>query len=132
MIDEVLVRNFDLLKRVFDNLDILTTYYKLKARDINFIQSLLMKHNSFNAYIEIKPSELSGSKRTYHRALDKLENEYIITVVERPKNQHGFLKIYFTISFIKRICGDEFGDLYEKWLKWQLSFKDEKENEDDR
>lgn len=123
--EAILIRNFNLMKRIFDNLDVLTTFYKLSQRDINIIHVLLTKHTTYNAYIEIKTSEFSENRRVVYRAIDKLENENIITVKERPTNQHSCLRLYFTVVFIKNVCGEDFAEQYEKWLDWQKSFKEE-------
>lgn len=129
MDDAILLRNFSLMKHIFDNLDVLTVHYKLKQRDINVISTLLSKHTTYNAYIEVKASDFTEPRRTLYRALDKLENKNIITVVERPNNQYGFIKIYFTLLFIRQVCTEEIADLYEKWFEWQISFKDDKKGD---
>lgn len=123
--EPVLIRNFNLMKNIFDNLDVLTTHYKLKKRDINIVHLLLTRHTTFNAYIQVKTTDFSDSRKTIYRGLTHLENENIIIVAERPTNQYGSMKIYFTEAFIKRVCGEEFGGLYKQWLEWQLNYKEE-------
>lgn len=128
--DAIIIRNYELLKRIFDELDVLNTYYKLNQRDIGIVQLLCMKHCSYNAYIQVKTSEFKESRRVIYRSLDKLENENILTVISRPRNQHEFLEVYFTVAFIKRVCGEDFAQLYENWLNWQKEFKLKGEEDD--
>lgn len=128
--DAILIRNFDLMKHIFDNLDVLTTYYKLSQRDINILHLLLQKHSTYNAYIEIKTTDFSRSRRVVYRSINKLEDKSIITVIERPQNQYSKLKLYFTISFIKRMCSEEFSEQYEKWLEWQKTYKEKGDRDD--
>lgn len=117
--EDILIRNFSLMKRVCDNLEILTTVYKLSQRDINVVQTLLFRHNSFKPYITAKIADFSLSRRTAYRAIDSLENQNIITVVNRPKNQYDCLQVYFTVTFIEKVCGIEQAELYTKWFNWQ-------------
>lgn len=124
--EAIIIRNFDLTKKIFDNIDILTTYYKLSQRDINTISILLSYHNSYNAYIEMKMKNFNLSRRLIYRSLDKLKEKNIIHIVSRPRNQYQLLKLYFTIDFVMNIGGEEFGSLYKKWLEWQMSYKEEK------
>ena len=107
------------MKHIFDNNDVLVTYYKLTKKEISVIQELCMKHNSFKAYIECSISDFRISRKSFYRALDKLENENILNVVNRPKNQHSSLQVYFTIKFIQKVCDEEFANLYEQWLTWR-------------
>ena len=119
MTDNLLIRNFQLMKHIFDNTDILVTYYKLTKKEISVIQELCMKHISFKPYIECKLEDFRVSRKSFYRAINKLENENIVNVVNRPKNQHSNLQVYFTIKFIKNVCDEEFADLYEQWLAWR-------------
>lgn len=127
--EPILIRNFNLIKDLFDNLDVLTTRYKLRQRDIDIIHKLLTKHTTYNAYIIVKTSELIKSRRTAYRALEKLEEKNIITIVERPSNQYSRLKLYFTVDFINEVSGEDTATLYEQWLEWQKEFKNEKGDE---
>ena len=117
------------MKDIFDNLEVLSTYYKLKQRDINVIHTLLTKHTTYNAYIQVKSNDFKENRRTLYRSIDSLKEKNIIVVVERPVNQHGFTKLYFTTDFIKRVCGEEVGNLYERWFDWQNEFKEKKGEE---
>ena len=114
-----IIRNFQLMKQIFDNTDILVTYYKLTKKEISIVQELCMKHNSFKAYIECKIEEFSISRKSFYRILDKLENKNILNVVNRPRNQYSSLQVYFTAKFIQIIGDEEFADLYGKWLTWR-------------
>lgn len=118
-----IIRNYDIIKNLFDEIDTLTNYYKLSSRDIRVVHAIALKHNSFNAYIEITTKDLCESRRVIYRALDKLENECIINIVNRPKNQYEPLQLYFTFEFIKRICGKEYAKEYKRWFKWQMTYK---------
>ena len=122
MIDNpYIIRNFQLMKHIFDNTDLLVTYYKLTKKDISITQELCMKHNSFKLYIEYNPEEYKVSRKSFYRAIDRLENKNILNVISRPRNQHSTLQVYFTIEFIKRVCDEDFANLYEQWLAWRKS-----------
>lgn len=123
MINDLIIRNFQLMKNIFANMNVLVTYYKLSKNDISILQELCMKHNSYNAYIECYSKDFVVSRRVFYRVIDKLENENIINVVARSTNQHNPLKLYFTTVFVKTVCGEDFATLYEKWLKYQKSYK---------
>lgn len=114
-----IIRNFQLMKNIFDNTDILATYYKLTRKEISIIQELCMRHNSFKAYIEFDIKEYESSRKSFYRALSKLENENILVIVNKPRNKYSVLQVYFTIKFIRIICNEEFADLYEQWFNWR-------------
>lgn len=121
-----LIRNYELMKAVFDNLNLLTEYYQLSHRDISVIQTLCMNHSTYNAYISVETSKFVEPRRTVYRAIDKLENENIVVVINRAINANKKLQLYFTTCFINRVCGEKFGTRYEKWLNWQKEFKTKK------
>ena len=123
MKNPVIIRNYDIIKNLVEETEVLTNFYKLSQREINIIHTLCLRHNSFNAYIELSTKDFTESRRVVYRGLDKLENECIICIVNRPKNQYDTLQVYFTVEFIKRICGKEYSKIYRKWLDWQKSFK---------
>lgn len=111
-----IVRNFQLMKNIFDNLDMLTINYKLSKKEVSIVQELCIKHNSFKFYIECNVDDFNISRKSFYRIIDKLENKNILKIVSRPKNQYSILKVYFTVKFIQIVCDSDFADLYEKWL----------------
>lgn len=121
--EAILIRNFELLKEIFDHLEILSRNYNLNRRDINIIQQFCMNHNSYNAYISIKMKNFTETRRVIYRCIEKLEEKNVIVVANRPINQYTSLDVYFTTDFINNVCSEEFADLYSKWLDWQLEFK---------
>lgn len=128
MTNDVLIRNFQLTRNVLASQDILVNHYQLKGSAILLIQELCLKHNSYNAYIEFKKSDLNlyMSSKCFYRALDKLQNENIISIVNYPIGKQPY-RIYFTENFIRKVCNKEFADLYSKWLTQQMKFKINKE-----
>ena len=114
-----IIRNFQLMKNIFDNTNVLVTYYKLTKKEISIVQELCMKHNSFKPYIECKIEDFRVSRKSFYRALDKLNNENVLNVVNKPKNQHSVLQVYFTTKFIENVCDEEFANLYKQWLTWR-------------
>ena len=117
--DALIIRNFQLMKNIFDNNDILVTYYKLTKKEICLIQELCMKHHSYKAFIECNPKDFSLSHKSLYRVLNKLENKNVLNIVSKPSNQYSLIQVYFTIKFIQIVCDEEFADLYEKWLAWR-------------
>ena len=127
MDDAYIIRNFQLMKHIFDNIDVLVTYYKLTKKEISVIQELCMKHNSFKAYIECSLDDFKLSRKSFYRALSKLENENILNVVNKPRNQHSYLQVYFIPKFIQKVCDEDFANLYEQWLAWRKDCIENKE-----
>ena len=124
MSEPVLIRNYDIIHNLFEEPDLLKDFYKLSKREINIIFSLCNKLNSFNPYIEINTKEFTESRRVVYRALDKLENEYIISIVKRPKSQFQTLQVYFTVDFIKKVCGKDYAKTYKIWFYQQKAYKE--------
>lgn len=126
----IAIRNFQLMKNIFDQLDKLNTYYKLTRNDIIVIQQLCMNHNTFNAHIEVSQNNFPFARKTFYRIINRLENENIIEIVSRAKNQYSKLLVYFTSSFISKVCDETFADLYDRWLTWQKTYKIKGEEND--
>lgn len=121
--EEILVRNYEILQPYLALGEDILGYYKLKNTSRNLIIFLINKFNSYNAYIQFNRNDFPASRRAFYRAVDVLEEQNIITVVKRQTNQMDDYQVYFTTSFISRICGTEFLYKYRKWFKWQKSFK---------
>ena len=118
-----IIRNYQLMKKIFSNIITSSSvaYYKLKVPEVLFINLLCERFNSFRYYIEYRYEDFSHliSKRSFHRILDRLENENIVNIVDKAKNKHSISKLYFTEKFINKLCGEEFGELYSHWLEWR-------------
>ena len=113
--DKTKIRNFQLMKHIFDNLDIVTTSYNISKNAISVIQQLCLLHNSFKPYIEFQSKDFTLSRKSFYRTLEKLENENIIKVVSKPINSKSIYQAYFTLSFIRSVCEPEFAIIYEDW-----------------
>lgn len=122
--EEPIIRNFQLMRHIFDNLDILTNEYKLSKSAISVINQLCMKHSTFNAYIECSITEFIISRKSFYRILEKLEELDIIKIAYKPAGRRTSYLVYFTSNFIYHIAEDNFAELYDSWLTHQLDYKE--------